>query len=260
MTTEEKNTDNLSYPLNTVLTFACRDPAHHIKGNKSVKCLPGGKWTEFPTCHPSAQSPLPITVVMLPVVVLVTICLCNQFRSKSHLKLKRNREYDAFVCYRFDTDNDFVMQNLKQNLEPKFQLFIHSLDFQPGLKVSTNILHGIKKSNCAVIVVSNGFVVSQWCIEEFEFCYRESRNDPAFKLLVILMQLTGMLNLQENTLIKYYLENNTYLESTDSKLWDKVARHLSVVKKDSPQNSCGCCQNRDEKEETMIVDCAETAL
>ena len=46
---------------------------------------------------------------------------------------KRNREFDTFVLYCFDTDDDFIINHLLPKLEEArdFKLYIHSRNFTP---------------------------------------------------------------------------------------------------------------------------------
>ena len=104
--------------------------------------------------------------------------------------LKRNREFDAFVLYHFDTDDDFVLNVLLPELEENrdFKICIHSRNFTPGRDIKDNICEAIEGSNSAIIVMSQGFVDSMWCKEEFTHCYIENMKDTAFNLFVIMMQ------------------------------------------------------------------------
>ena len=104
--------------------------------------------------------------------------------------LKRKREFDAFVLYHFDSEDDFVVNSLIPELEEirNLRMNIHSRDFQPGCKIEENIEEAIKSSNNAIILMSAGFTTSRWCADEFTHCYIEHVEDPAFKLFVIMME------------------------------------------------------------------------
>ena len=88
--------------------------------------------------------------------------------SNPTLALKRNRTYDAFVLYRFDTDDAFITNHLSPELYKLggFRLFIHSRDFIRGRNIKENIEEAIESSNSAIIVMSQGFVDSMWRKEE----------------------------------------------------------------------------------------------
>ncbi len=225
------------YDVYSTAVYSCTTEAK-MQGNNTIVCLFTGEWSEPPRCTVTKSLPIVAGVFSVPVVLLVVVCLVSSFKSKLNVQLIRNREFDVFVCFQFDADNDFVMNVLKPILEPEFKLFIHSIDFKPGINIHTNILGAIDKSNAAIIVLSDGFVDSQWCKQESEFCYRETSNDPAFKLLVILMQPEETLNLSMETcaLITHFVQNQTYLEFDDQKLWEKIGTHLLQVKGEKKAN------------------------
>ena len=143
--------------------------------------------------------------------------------------LKRNREFDAFVLYHFDTDNEFVYVQLLERLEKKrdFKLCIHSRNFTPGRDIIDNIEEAIMLSNSAIIVMSQGFVDSMWCKEEFTHCYIENMKDPAFNLFVIMMQPANSL-VNISNCMKTFLESNTYLQVNDPELFTKLTTHLGI--------------------------------
>ena len=70
----------------------------------------------------------------------------------------------------------------------------------------------LKTANSAIIVMSQDYMDSLWCVEEFEDCYMENMKDPAFKLFVILMQPEEALNVT-NQYIQSFFDKRTYLES-----------------------------------------------
>ena len=104
--------------------------------------------------------------------------------------MPRKRPFDATIFYHFDTDDDFFINQLLPELEEKrdFKLCIHSRNFVPGRDIKDNIEEAIESSNSAVFVMSQGFVDSMWCKEEFTHCYIENMKDAAFNLFVIMMQ------------------------------------------------------------------------
>ena len=141
--------------------------------------------------------------------------------------LKRNRQFDAFVIYHFDTDHDFVTDTLIPQLEEatNLKLKIHSRDFEPGRKIHANIEEAIKSSNNAIVLMSAGFTTSRWCADEFDHCYIEHVDDPAFKLFIVVME--AVKNLPDLTLnMKKVLNEQTYLELGDPDLFTKLCRYL----------------------------------
>ena len=148
---------------------------------------------------------------------------------------KRNREFDTFVLYCFDSDDDFVINYLLPELEETraFKLCIHSRNFTPGRDIKDNIEEAIGGSNSAIIIMSPGFVDSMWCKEEFTHCYIENMKDAAFNLFVIIMQPADTL-VNISPYMKTFFANKTYLQVNDPELFTKLATHLEIARK--PQN------------------------
>ena len=92
-----------------------------------------------------------------------------------------------------------------------------------------NIENAIQNSNSAIIVMSQGFVNSIWCKEEFTHCYIENMNDAAFKLLVIMMQPKEELK-DLSEYMKSFFAQQTYLERHDPDLFTKIGDYLKLVK------------------------------
>ena len=143
--------------------------------------------------------------------------------------------FDAFVLYHFDSDDTFVFESLLPELEETrdFNLCIHSRDFTPGRDIKDNIEEAIGFSNSAIILMSQGFVDSMWCKEEFTHCYIENMKDAAFNLFVIMMQpVETLVNI--SPYMKTFIANKTYLQINDPKLFSKLAKHLEDAKQ--PEN------------------------
>ena len=216
---------------------------NRLVGNSTVRCLYSGIWSDPPVCKDKESSNnllkilLPTFILIWCLLVVVIIIYVDKRRRRNALRnviLRRRREYDAYVCFDFDENNDYAMNTILPELEeqhdPPFKLFIHTRDFDPGLRIFDNIETAIVSSNAAILVMSQAFVNSIWCKEEFERCYIENMNDPAFKLFVIMMQPADTLqNLTES--MKNFFAQRTYLEVDDPNLFQKIADNLTEVKK-----------------------------
>ena len=265
------------YPWHTQVTYVCDNKTFHMEGNSTIICLKNERWSPAPECVefvPSTnnQGKLKTLEVVLPTVfvVLLTIissCLVILYKRKFKLKgnplpdaftldntpLTRMKKYDAFVCYRFKTDDDFVknivIPALEQKHDPPFKLFI-SEDFELGKKIFDNMQAAIENSNSAILVISQGFLESEWCPQEFEYCHIEHMKDPAFKLFIIVMQpVDSLKNLTE--CMKQYFVQETYAKKDDEKLFIKIASYLTLVKqpKDDEDTRQGIEINVDEEQE-----------
>ena len=97
------------------------------------------------------------------------------------------------------------------------------------------------------MVMSQAFVNSIWCKEEFERCYIENMNDPAFQLFVIMMQPADTLqNLSES--MKTFFAQRTYLQRDDPNLIQKIAAYLTEVKKPEPGDDGNNVRDADNNE------------
>ena len=77
--------------------------------------------------------------------------------------------------------------------------------------------------------MSQSYVDSMWCRDEFEGCYVENLEDPAFRIFVIMMQPVDTL---ENTdeYMKSFFASKTYLEKDDSKVFERIAEYFNWLK------------------------------
>ena len=187
--------------------------------------------TSISTTHPLVVV-LPVLLIPL-VTLLVIIAVKYKIKSKADLKetdkplLPRKRPFDAFIIYHFDSDDEFVVNDLIPALEEDrdFKLFIHSRDFILGTDIIDNIEEAIEASNSAIIVMSQGFVDSKWGQEEFTHCYLENMKDESFNLFVIMMQPAETL-VNISNYMKTFFETKTYLKIDDPELFSKLATHM----------------------------------
>ena len=229
--------------LNSQVTYLCKNETQ-IRGNNTITCMQSGQWSKPPLCQPKltpgskSLNPLFIMVPVLFVAFLLSViayfvCKCKG-RKRKNLLLFRKKTFDAFVCYCYDTVDAQFAENtlrieLEENMQPSFELCIHRRDFQAAWDIMWNINNAIRNSNSVIIVMSQDYVNSLWCKEEFEQCYMEHLRDPAFKLFVIMMQPAETLE-NTSTYMDSFFDQKTYLEINDGKLFRKISNYLSWVK------------------------------
>ena len=211
-----------------------------LEGKKFVTCKLNGQWTTPPRCVKKPKANilpvvLPSLLVLLVVMLLIGACIYRKRRKKkwASVEITRRKQYDAFVCYCYEgrQDADFAEKIAPQELEEEhsLKLCIHRRDFKAGWDIKWNIMNAIRNSNSAIIIMSQDYINSLWCVEEFEDCYMENMKDQAFKLFVILMQPVDTLNIT-NDYIQSFFTKKTYLERDDPKLFQKIAEYLIQVK------------------------------
>ena len=102
--------------------------------------------------------------------------------------------------------------------------------------------------------MSQNHVDSMWCRDEFEGCYVENLEDPAFRLFVIMMQPVDSLK-KTDEYMKSFFASKTYLEKDDPKVFERIAQYLYNVKqpqKNGAQLGEGDVSNgNNDKEETL---------
>ena len=237
---------NGTYLAMSEVDYECVDETFQMEGNSTVTCLYSGKWYKIPTCLKRQNetekglnlNPLSIVIPLLIAsfcIFIITFTARRYFSKRNKLVfLKRNREYDAFVCYNFDENRDFVFDSILPELEekhdPPLKMFIHDRDFTPGRDITINICNAIDNCNSAIIVMSQGFIDSPRCREEFTKCLAESEADAAFRLFIIVMEdINILVNVPENMHI--FFKEKTYLKRYDPKLFEKIGNHLNMIKK-----------------------------
>jgi hypothetical protein len=141
-------------------------------------------------------------------------------------------EYDAFISYE-DTDRFFVHDKLLHTLETegKFKLCLHKRDFLPGSDIAENITSAIHRSRTVIVIMSQNYIDSYWCMFEYNMARVESiyaRNTENILFLVFLEEISAkklpliVLELiQSQTFIEY--PNDEY---GDTVFWEKLKEVL----------------------------------
>ena len=251
---------NKIYKAKAQVEYSCANDQFQMKGNSTITCLHNGEWSVHPKCVKIVGNKTPLMILLpvliIPIVLYLVIVITLRCRQKTKSKnLTRNKTFDAFVCYAFDADNEFVMTSIQPELEKEpdqsFKLCIHSRDFDVGLHIFDNIQEAIENSNSAIIVMSQGFVLSHWCKEEFTHCYIEHIKDPAFRLFVIMMQPQNTLvNLSK--CIRKFIDQKTYLKKDDPDLIEKIVKYLRWIKQPKDETKHEDEVNEPEEAERFI--------
>ena len=224
---------NGTYVAESQIQYECVGETFQMEGNSVVTCLYSGKWNKIPRCLERQEKTIDPLITVLPVLIILSlifiiICILKRHvcvRKSFQRHFKRVKQYDAFVCYDYnDRDQEFaektITLELEEKCDPPFKLCLHRRDFKAAWDIMWNIRNAIQNSNSAIIVMSQEYVNSLWCKEEFEQCYMEHLKDPAFKLFVIMLQPIGELD-GTSEYMKSFFANKTYLERNDPTLFKK---------------------------------------
>ena len=117
---------NDTYYGGSTVEYFCIDHSKEIVGNSTVKCLYNGTWSATPVCR-DRDSKNNLLKILLPtfilswcLIVVVIIVYIHRRRRRNTFRnviLRRNREFDAYVCYDFDENNDYAMGILLPEFE-----------------------------------------------------------------------------------------------------------------------------------------------
>ncbi|XP_071093063.1 toll-like receptor 3 [Haliotis cracherodii] len=101
----------------------------------------------------------------------------------------REYEYDAFVAYSA-ADRQWVIRNMLPVLEgyENLKLCVHDRDFEVGKLIVDNIIDAIETSRKIVIVLSNEFAISDWCLFELNLIQRHVLENGQRLLVVVMLE------------------------------------------------------------------------
>ena len=235
-----------------------------VGGARTVLCIPGDKLRKLLTnvedneffCPNSRLSQnATYSLAGLSGVIFVLILFGFIYRYKEELKLllftrlswhpfdraddsDPSKIYDAFVSYS-SHDIEWVLRTLKEKLEsedPPYRLCIHDRDFLAGAPIYQNIFDSVKTSRRMIMVLSNSFLQSEWCMLEFRVAHRKVLRDRTNYLIIVLFGDVDTKNLNDDEL-NLYMRTNTYLKVDNRWFWDQLKYSL-------PQNRLGTSQTR----------------
>nr|XP_004662741.1 toll-like receptor 4 [Jaculus jaculus]XP_044997821.1 toll-like receptor 4 [Jaculus jaculus] len=195
-------------------------------------------------------------------VVLVFIMVFLGYKFYFHLMLlagcKKYAQgesiYDAFVIYS-SHDEDWVRNELVKNLEegvPPFQLCLHYRDFIPGVAIAANIIQeGFHKSRKVIVVVSQHFIQSRWCIFEYEIAQTWQFLSSRSGIIFIILEKVEKALLRQQVELYRLLSRNTYLEWEDNALgrhifWRRLRTALLNGKSWDPERTAELQNNQQE--------------
>lgn len=130
--------------------------------------------------------------------------------------------YDAFVSYN-SHDETWVYETLRdtlENCEPPYRLCLHERDFEIGASIQENIFHSVQRSKRMIMVLSQHFIQSEWCMLEFRAAHHKVLQDRRRYLIIILMDDVRMSELDDE--LKLYMRTNTYLSVKNKWFWEKL--------------------------------------
>ncbi|KAH3774339.1 hypothetical protein DPMN_175719 [Dreissena polymorpha] len=145
-----------------------------------------------------------------------------------------NYKYDAFISYSEDNIR-FIRDEFLPRVETEHvSLCIHQRDFLAGNAISDNIIQAIDSSRKTVVILSNSFLKSKWCMYEFNMARIEriySRGNDVSLVIVMLEQMSH--SAMPLDMVRWIQDNN-YIEYTTNQegnvlFWDKLNSFIRSI-------------------------------
>ncbi|XP_038046200.1 neogenin-like [Patiria miniata] len=111
------------------------------------------------------------------IILLLASIFAHRYRKEIKLwrarragKNKEDKEFDVFISYKSSSpDEEFVMRDLIPRLEQDgYRVCVHYRYFLPGKSIIDNISDAVHRSRKTLLLLSPGFIESEWCCYEFQ--------------------------------------------------------------------------------------------
>ena len=189
-----------TYPVGSTVSYVC-DAGFQLKGSSVSTCTYSGMWTQGTFCEPIWFTDITIACVFSLLLSALIAYVCKKRTEmrrryeyfKTDPTQKRSRENDAFVSFHSDHGPDYnfvknVLQpKLEQEADPPLKLTIHLRDFRADTLIYVNIRNAVVNSNSAIILMSQAYIDSRWCREEFEVTCTFSSSERKISILSIFV-------------------------------------------------------------------------
>ncbi len=111
-----------------------------------------------------------------------------------------DKDFDVFISYKSGTpDEEFVVQELIPRLEQDgYRVCVHFRFFLPGRSIIDNISDAVRRSRKTLLLLTPGFVESEWCRYEFQAALLQMLRRQMDIIPVIFEDLGNPGNLSED--------------------------------------------------------------
>ncbi|XP_055600158.1 uncharacterized protein LOC129749250 [Uranotaenia lowii] len=118
--------------------------------------------------------------------------------------------YDVFVSYS-EQDRQWVLDELLPNVEKTedISVCLHERDFKVGISILENIISSMDKSRALLLVISESFILSQWC--QFEMHLAQHRLLETRREQLILVLLEDIPRSKRPKTLHYLMKTKTYI-------------------------------------------------
>ncbi|GAB6024275.1 TOLL-like receptor [Chamberlinius hualienensis] len=129
--------------------------------------------------------------------------------------------FDVFISYS-NEDSDFVATKIVPKLEDindPYHVCVHERNFLGGGSIEDTIIEAIKKSTRIIVILTENYMKSDWCMYEFVIAHAVMIEDQCPRVVLIIKD---ELPPDINPNLQIYLSTNTYIEWTDKRFWQRL--------------------------------------
>lgn len=144
--------------------------------------------------------------------------------------------YDVFVSY-CEQNREWVLDEFIPNIEKResINVCLHERDFMVGCGILENIVSCMDRSRCLLLLVSENFLLSQWCQFEMNLAQHRLLETRRDKLIIVLLEDIPV-SKQPKTL-KYLMRTKTYIKwpgsgsnSEKQLFWKRLKKAITTSK------------------------------
>ncbi|XP_053685761.1 uncharacterized protein LOC128735295 [Sabethes cyaneus] len=190
-------------------------------------------------------------------IIVRNATILSMMAHKAESKRRRESEsspngcfaYDVFVSYS-EQDRQWVLEELLPNLEQTedINVCLHERDFKVGISILENIIYCIDNSRALLLIMSESFLLSQWC--QFEMHLAQHRLLETRREQLILVLLEDIPRVKRSKTLHYLMKTKTYI------IWPKETEteEKQQSKNLSLKNSKKSKASRKEKNAQNLAD------
>lgn len=143
------------------------------------------------------------------------------------VELYEDKEFDAFVSYSND-DEGWVRELFEESKNERLahlKFCMHQKDFIPGKTIFENIVKCVENSKHTMIVLSQNFLNSHFCMWEFQEAFQQSIVERKRHLIIILLEEIPEKDLPSD--LKRCMKTFTYIRKDDNIFIDRLLYSLA---------------------------------
>nr|XP_043609075.1 disease resistance protein RUN1-like isoform X2 [Erigeron canadensis] len=143
-----------------------------------------------------------------------------------------NFVYDIFLSFRGeDTRLDFADHLYTALKNANFRVFRDKNDMKLGFNIKPQLDYGIRQSRIAIVLISEGYRYSKWCLDELVYIIQRRKLDDRYIVFPIFYHVrpSEIRNLQNVNFKKEFEEHNKDLCVSEKKIdeWRKALNEVS---------------------------------